>query len=92
MREKEMVLGEEEGKTKLRGRGSIETYRQYENWPNMLGYFQPIIYSIFLIFIILYTRTLFYFLSNESIKYPFIFFQTIILTKLFLLIYLIIKT
>jgi len=31
MREKERVLGEEEEKTKLRERGSVETYHRFKN-------------------------------------------------------------
>ena len=91
MWEKERVLGGGEGKMKLRGRGSVEMYRQPLFIARVLSTYYLLYFYLFI----------YYFINKYSILFPikrinqisfFIFLQTIILIKLFLLIYLITKT
>ena len=71
IREKERVLGKEEGKTDLRGRKSIETYRQFGNWPSMSLFITTILSTYYLLYFslfLLFYKKYFYFISYQMNK------------------------
>ena len=75
MREKERILGEKEGKTKLRRRRSIETYRQFENWPNVTLFIARVLPTYYLLyfFIILLKKNFILFPIKWINKISFLF-------------------
>jgi len=97
VREKREGFGRMRRENEFKRKRKHRDYRQSKNWPNMslfiVRYSQPIIYSIFSLFLLFYKKKDLYFISYKMNKSNILFFlQTIILINLFLLIYLIIKT
>jgi len=51
---KERILGEEEGKTNMRRRRSVKTYRQSKNWPNVSLFMARVLSAYYLLYFFIF--------------------------------------